>query len=506
MKKYLIFYSALFFLVQLKAQNGKTFIQVLSNHHSGMGIDMVSPSKMFQKSDSTFMIFGTIREGADRRYPVYQQYNRYGNLMQSNDFNPGFSRMNFGFGSVLETSDKGILLQGGTGWQGDQAVIKYNSNMLEEWRLTKDSLMSSSSKLIEHKGFIYSFFAKYYPSGSLLYLLKFSLDSGKMYSEKSVLDLCSSCDSVSSDQGDLLMMNDHLYGSVFENVLDKYDSLRYRYFELDTNLNHLASKSYKNFPQMGISTFYKLENSRKAIFFQDTINSHNQNVLYSVTRSFEYIDTATNFQTNISGKIYSDDEFYDKDQNLFVRVSTCTNYPDTAWEFCVEYLMMFNGIGDAIRKYPLNHKDSTGRYRNYTITNLQKTLDGGFAFTIHEPPGHGTYPWHLVVTDSNMLVDGKPFWYTFYDGDTTKTVGFNEPSSAFNSNIYPNPTSQFIHIELSQNQTLEYSFLNLNGQSLLQGNFEQSTQINVSNLPNGLYFLHLQGEGILETRKIVVQH
>jgi hypothetical protein len=167
--------------------------------------------------------------------------------------------------------------------------------------------------------------------------------------------------------------------------------------------------------------------------------------------------------------------------------------------------MMFNGIGDAIRKYPLNHKDSTGRYRTYTINNLQKTLDGGFAFTLHEPPGHSTYPWHLVVTDSNMLVDGKPFWYTFYAGDTTKTNELSQVMSANNLRIYPNPTSSILTLELNTNQTVNYTLQNLNGQNMLAGSFDRSTQINTANLPNGIYFLHLQGEGILETRKIVVQ-
>ncbi|MCB0803712.1 MAG: hypothetical protein KDB74_11480 [Flavobacteriales bacterium] len=339
MKSSLILIFALGIGVQLSAQHNVTFFQVLSNHIRGTSYRNVRPSVMIQRSDSTFMIFGRIRDGADRYYPVYQQYDRRGNLMQSKDFNPGFSNLNYGFGSVLETTDKGILLQGGTGWQGDQAIVKYNSNLIEEWRITKDSSMSSPSTLVEYNGFIYSFFGKYFQSGSLLYLLKISLDSGKIVVEKPVLDFCSSCDSVSSDIGDLLIMNNHLFGGVVENILDKYDSLRYTYFELDTSLDHVASKSYKNFPQMGISTFYKLKKDKKVIFFQDTVNNSNQNVLYSLENSYLSTGSITDYKTNNLGKVYTNDGFYDKNLNLYVRVSTCENYPDTAWEYCVDYLM-----------------------------------------------------------------------------------------------------------------------------------------------------------------------
>ena len=167
--------------------------------------------------------------------------------------------------------------------------------------------------------------------------------------------------------------------------------------------------------------------------------------------------------------------------------------------------MKFNNEGISLKKFPLNHKDSMGHYRYYTITNLQKTLEGGFAFTF-EHPSVTDAPWYLVVTDSNMLVNGRPFWHKFYSGDTTKTVGFNNENSNSKFGSYPNPTTSNLYIELYNGQMTNYSLQNLNGQILLEGSFENKTHLDVSNLSDGIYFLQLKGEGILETRKVIVSH
>jgi hypothetical protein len=94
----------------------------------------------------------------------------------------------------------------------------------------------------------------------------------------------------------------------------------------------------------------------------------------------------------------------------------------------------------------------------------------------------------------------------FADNTDTTNIGMKAFKNSYSLRIYPNPTSSTLYLELNSNQTVNYTLQNLNGQTMLEGRFERSTQINTANLPNGIYFLHLQGEGIFETRKIVVQH
>jgi hypothetical protein len=75
--------------------------------------------------------------------------------------------------------------------------------------------------------------------------------------------------------------------------------------------------------------------------------------------------------------------------------------------------------------------------------------------------------------------------------------------------LFPNPALDKITICLQDNQDLSVSFLyiyNLQGKILLQQNFKQNNiEINISNLPNGIYFAKLQlNDGIIVQKKFVV--
>ena len=71
--------------------------------------------------------------------------------------------------------------------------------------------------------------------------------------------------------------------------------------------------------------------------------------------------------------------------------------------------------------------------------------------------------------------------------------------------VYPNPTDGVLFVETQnfaslQNQT--YRITNLMGQTVLSGNINADSQrINVSSLPQGMYFITFAGE----TRKFVVR-
>ena len=60
-------------------------------------------------------------------------------------------------------------------------------------------------------------------------------------------------------------------------------------------------------------------------------------------------------------------------------------------------------------------------------------------------------------------------------------------------NVFPNPTNDFINIELSEVESIEkinYQIVNINGQ-LLQSGQLQSAKIDIQNLVSGFYTLKL---------------
>ena len=70
--------------------------------------------------------------------------------------------------------------------------------------------------------------------------------------------------------------------------------------------------------------------------------------------------------------------------------------------------------------------------------------------------------------------------------------------------VYPNPVSGTLYIE-SNMEHLSFALYNAMGQQVIRGETAGTHQINVSNLPKGLYFLQLCGERWSSVRKIVVE-
>ena len=72
--------------------------------------------------------------------------------------------------------------------------------------------------------------------------------------------------------------------------------------------------------------------------------------------------------------------------------------------------------------------------------------------------------------------------------------------------VYPNPTNGTLFVETQHATSLpaetEYHITNLMGQTLLQGQITaEKQQINIDNLPAGLYFITIAGE----TQKFVIE-
>ena len=73
--------------------------------------------------------------------------------------------------------------------------------------------------------------------------------------------------------------------------------------------------------------------------------------------------------------------------------------------------------------------------------------------------------------------------------------------------IYPNPVSDFLTIEISAFTTPgSLSITSLNGQELIKRQItEPKTQIDIANLPCGIYFVRLTGDKMVQMQKFVKQ-
>ena len=91
------------------------------------------------------------------------------------------------------------------------------------------------------------------------------------------------------------------------------------------------------------------------------------------------------------------------------------------------------------------------------------------------------------------------------------SVGINELNESLTFNIYPNPSASKITIDVSDilftNEKNYISLINALGQTVLKSSFNsKQTEIDVSNLPEGIYFVQVvYPNGLSVMKKIIKQ-
>jgi hypothetical protein len=107
---------------------------------------------------------------------------------------------------------------------------------------------------------------------------------------------------------------------------------------------------------------------------------------------------------------------------------------------------------------------------------------------------------------------GKVFDYAYTCSANTEsfcTTGISEISNSKNRfSIYPNPSNTNFMIEAAISEKLTLELSDEVGKLLLSQNFMGKTNIETSNLPNGIYFVKVIGEQkqTISAMKIIVQH
>ncbi len=74
----------------------------------------------------------------------------------------------------------------------------------------------------------------------------------------------------------------------------------------------------------------------------------------------------------------------------------------------------------------------------------------------------------------------------------------------FDITIYPNPASDFLTISKPNNNLLNLQLVDINGKVIVDTNIETEKTLDISQIPNGLYFLVFCENGIHYRNKIIV--
>lgn len=154
----------------------------------------------------------------------------------------------------------------------------------------------------------------------------------------------------------------------------------------------------------------------------------------------------------------------------------------------------------------------------FKLTEGSLAIDNGVAISGPAIPGAGTGVFADIEAYPTVDFYGNPI--DLFSG--TPNIGAHnakfdalsvDEKNAYNFLVYPQPGKSKLHIRTNLNgvETLEVSLINIRGQEIMNQTKnmfgEQEIQLNLDeNLPNGIYVLKINADGISHSRKIVLYH
>lgn len=106
--------------------------------------------------------------------------------------------------------------------------------------------------------------------------------------------------------------------------------------------------------------------------------------------------------------------------------------------------------------------------------------------------------YYLIIHDYDCYSEKSNVINYWHTGTNKKTLDYN----VF---VYPNPARSQITVSLPQNYNRgELTLVDVNAKEILTQKFKGNrAQINISNLPDGIYFLQISYDNQLITKKII---
>ena len=265
------------------------------------------------------------------------------------------------------------------------------------------------------------------------------------------------------------------------------------YYEI---LNDDGNISYQHLEYVGDTLFDRAGKRPKVIVRSNT--HYDRNSTTEVTHEYVYEE---------DGKVY----WWNKTTEEFTTLYDFWANAGDEWDIKVGNENITVHV-DAIDE---NYEYNNMNYRALYITDANNVFSG----TIICGMGHLTsfFPEKLMTQGKRYRVDGlRCYWrngvlaYKQGEKDCDEVYqqlhnGIEEDDPSTDSGtltVYPNPANGFLFVQLPQcdcpttGQT-EYRITNLIGQTLLQGSINiENQQIDINNLPAGMYFINFDGQTV----------
>jgi hypothetical protein len=133
------------------------------------------------------------------------------------------------------------------------------------------------------------------------------------------------------------------------------------------------------------------------------------------------------------------------------------------------------------------------------LYDLKSTADGGYVVVGETNSFGNNYQVYVIKVDSEN--NAPPSNIDFLDVATNTKI---HALGAIDPYIYPNPASEFIHINLTQNQIGQIRIISSTGQDVFAVNVAGSDKINLPSIPAGIYTVEISLGEITLLEKLVI--
>ncbi|MCB0480772.1 MAG: T9SS type A sorting domain-containing protein [Flavobacteriales bacterium] len=184
-------------------------------------------------------------------------------------------------------------------------------------------------------------------------------------------------------------------------------------------------------------------------------------------------------------------------------------YPDSSKVYSNQHyftrVFIYDSLGNETDIYEY-------RMKNYAVNMsvIDQFSDGGYFL------GYGSYAQLADLHGSLMcrtnkkgeIPDSSFYGYAAFPDVSVKdsSISVARLKKVSSIHVYPNPSKTHLTVSTSGRGTMKVKMQNIGGEVLLECSFKTQIDIDISNFPNGLYFLEILGEGILETKKMIISH
>ena len=291
----------------------------------------------------------------------------------------------------------------------------------------------------------------------------------------------------------------------FETEIRISSSIGNAYIGVDNSLGFMAP--------IGNEWYYEIQNENGSITYQymyqagDTIvNDEPTHILVKINTLYDkdiHTDVTHEYVYERDGKLY----WWNKTLEEFTVLYDFRAEAGDSWEIKVGMESLVMHVDDVEE---IEYEGIT--YKMLHVSDPDDLFSGDIVCGI----GHLTsfFPERLMDNGDGVRVEGlRCYWVedelVFKYGDEDCDAIYEdlhgvEENAENQFNVYPNPTNGILFIETQcfASQPTQYRITNLIGQILLTGQItDENQQIDVSGLPNGMYFITVGGE----TRKFVVR-